>query len=53
MQVFRLGDRDDGVAEGRRILAILGLLDNTDPSSGDLFTAPPKQPSARSSSAGD
>jgi N-acetylmuramoyl-L-alanine amidase len=37
MQVFRLGDRDDGVAEGRRILAILGLLDNTDPSSGDLF----------------
>ncbi|MDQ1719504.1 MAG: N-acetylmuramoyl-L-alanine amidase [Pseudonocardiales bacterium] len=37
MQVFRLGDRDDGVAEARGILAILGLLDNTDPSSGDLF----------------
>ncbi|MDQ1730137.1 MAG: N-acetylmuramoyl-L-alanine amidase [Pseudonocardiales bacterium] len=36
MQVFRLGDRDRGVAEIRRILASLGLLANTDPATGDL-----------------
>jgi N-acetylmuramoyl-L-alanine amidase len=37
MQLFRLGDRDRGVADVRRILASLGLLDNTDPGVEDLF----------------
>jgi N-acetylmuramoyl-L-alanine amidase len=37
MQLLRLGDRDRGVAEVRRILASLGLLGNTDPGVEDLF----------------
>lgn len=37
MQVYRLGDRHSSVAEVRRILAMLGLLDNTDPGADDLL----------------
>lgn len=37
MQIYRPGDRDSGVAEIRRILATLGLLDNTDPGAHDLM----------------
>ena len=37
MQILRLGDRNDGVAEIRRILAALGLIANTDPGSEDLY----------------
>jgi N-acetylmuramoyl-L-alanine amidase len=37
MQILSLGDRNGGVAEIRRILATLGLLANTDPSTEDLF----------------
>jgi len=40
MQLHRLGDRNDGVAEIRRILATLGLLGNTDPGLDDLFDEP-------------
>lgn len=39
MQIYRLGDRGDAVAEARRILAMVGLLDNTDPGVEDLLDA--------------
>ncbi len=37
MQILRIGDRSDAVAEIRRVLASVGLLDNTDPGLHDLF----------------
>ncbi|HEY2044937.1 MAG TPA: peptidoglycan-binding protein, partial [Jatrophihabitans sp.] len=37
MQVLRLGDHGDAVTEVRRILATLGLLDNTDPDAAHLL----------------
>jgi N-acetylmuramoyl-L-alanine amidase len=37
MQVYRVGDRSSGVAEVRRILAMLGLLGNADPRTEDLL----------------
>ncbi len=39
MQILRLGDHNDGVAEIRRILASVGLLANTDPTAQDRFDA--------------
>ncbi|UQX88543.1 N-acetylmuramoyl-L-alanine amidase [Jatrophihabitans telluris] len=37
MQIYRLGDRNNAVSDARRILAMVGLLDNTDPGVEDLF----------------
>jgi N-acetylmuramoyl-L-alanine amidase len=40
MQILHLGDRSDGVAEIRGILASLGLLGNADAGTEDLFDQP-------------
>ncbi|MCW2497197.1 N-acetylmuramoyl-L-alanine amidase [Jatrophihabitans sp.] len=40
MQLLRLGERGSAVADVRRMLATIGLLDNTDPLKADVFDEP-------------